>query len=50
MNRPTLLLQLEYLADVVIKAEPLATGLASDVHGQVRLPSSCDVSFYMRKK
>lgn len=35
VNRPTLLLQLEYLADVVIKAEPLATGLSSDVHGQL---------------
>lgn len=35
VNRPSLLLQLEYLADVVIKAEPLATGLASDVHGQL---------------
>ncbi|XP_073298360.1 elongator complex protein 6 isoform X1 [Primulina huaijiensis] len=34
-NRPTLLSQLEHLADVVIKAEPLATGLASDVHGQL---------------
>lgn len=30
-----MLLQLEYLADVVIKVEPLATGLANDVHGQV---------------
>lgn len=35
VNRPTLLLQLEYLADLVIKVEPLATGLASDVHGQL---------------
>lgn len=32
---PTLILQMEYLADVVIKAEPLMTGLATDVHGQV---------------
>ncbi|GFP89740.1 elongator complex protein 6 [Phtheirospermum japonicum] len=30
-----LLLQLEYLADVVMKVEPLATGLATDVHGQL---------------
>lgn len=30
-----LILQMEYLADVVIKAEPLATGLAADVHGQL---------------
>ncbi|XP_050386491.1 elongator complex protein 6 [Argentina anserina] len=35
MGRPTLLLQMEYLADILIKAEPLATGLASDVHGQL---------------
>ncbi|KAL3838430.1 hypothetical protein ACJIZ3_023021 [Penstemon smallii] len=35
VDRPALLLQSEYLADVVIKAEPLATGLAADVHGQL---------------
>ncbi|PRQ58913.1 putative elongation complex protein [Rosa chinensis] len=35
MGRPTLILQMEYLADILIKAEPLATGLASDVHGQL---------------
>lgn len=34
-NMLPLILQQEYLADVIIKAEPLATGLASDVHGQV---------------
>lgn len=34
-ERPTFLLQLEYLAGILIKAEPLATGLATDVHGQV---------------
>ncbi|PIN16724.1 hypothetical protein CDL12_10638 [Handroanthus impetiginosus] len=34
-DRPTLLLQMEYLADVVIKVEPLGTGLATDVHGQL---------------
>lgn len=32
---PMLKLQMGYLADVLIKAEPLATGLAADVHGQV---------------
>ena len=37
MVRPTLVLQMEYLADILIKAEPLSTGLASDVHGQVLL-------------
>jgi hypothetical protein len=42
MERPALILQLEYLADILIKAEPLATGLATDVHGQVVL---CD--FYL---
>ncbi|XP_043712300.1 elongator complex protein 6-like [Telopea speciosissima] len=35
MMGPTLILQMEYLADVVIKAEPLVTGLAPDVHGQL---------------
>ncbi|CAN4094587.1 unnamed protein product [Withania somnifera] len=34
-NMLPLILQPEYLADVIIKAEPLATGLASDVHGQL---------------
>ena len=37
MERPALLLQMEYLADILIKAEPLSTGLATDVHGQVSL-------------
>lgn len=35
MERPALLLQMEYLADILIKAEPLSTGLATDVHGQL---------------
>ncbi|XP_077213431.1 elongator complex protein 6-like isoform X2 [Tasmannia lanceolata] len=35
MAGPRLISQLEYLADIVIKAEPLATGLATDVHGQL---------------
>lgn len=34
-DRATLLLQMEYLADVLVKAEPLPTGLATDVHGQL---------------
>ncbi|KAF4349826.1 hypothetical protein G4B88_026704 [Cannabis sativa] len=34
-KRPTLVLQLEYLARILIKAEPLTTGLAKDVHGQL---------------
>ncbi|KAB2598147.1 elongator complex protein 6-like [Pyrus ussuriensis x Pyrus communis] len=33
--KPTLILQMEHLADILIRAEPLATGLASDVHGQL---------------
>ncbi|KAF6146882.1 hypothetical protein GIB67_018535 [Kingdonia uniflora] len=37
MTGQTLNLQMEYLADVVVKAEPLATGLASDVHGQLTI-------------
>ncbi|CAK7325571.1 unnamed protein product [Dovyalis caffra] len=35
MERPTFMLQMEYLTDVLIKVEPLATGLAADVHGQL---------------
>ncbi|XP_010455406.1 PREDICTED: elongator complex protein 6-like [Camelina sativa] len=35
MERPAFLLQMVCLADVVIKAGPLASGLANDVHGQL---------------
>lgn len=35
VEAPSLLLHLEYLADIIIRAEPLATGLAADVHGQL---------------
>lgn len=38
--RPSLILQMEYLADILIRAEPLATGLASDVHGQLTVLNS----------
>ncbi|KAL5714821.1 hypothetical protein ACHQM5_016728 [Ranunculus cassubicifolius] len=31
----SMILRLEYLADLIIKAEPLVTGLAADVHGQL---------------
>lgn len=31
-----LLVHLRYIADLVVKAAPLNTGLAADVHGQVR--------------
>ncbi|KAG7031849.1 Elongator complex protein 6 [Cucurbita argyrosperma subsp. argyrosperma] len=34
IERP-LILQMEYLADVLIKVGPLATGIAKDVHGQL---------------
>lgn len=34
VERP-LIVQMEYLADVLIKVGPLATGIAKDVHGQV---------------
>lgn len=27
---------MEYLADITLKAEPLVTGLAADIHGQVK--------------
>ena len=30
-----LLLHLRHIADLVVKAAPLSTGLAADVHGQV---------------
>ncbi|CAL5363547.1 unnamed protein product [Camellia sinensis] len=44
MERPTLILQMEYLAEVIIRAEPLATGLAADVHGQLTVMNKgiCD--------
>lgn len=34
---PRLLSNLEYLADTVIKTDPLSTGLAADVHGQLTI-------------
>ncbi|XP_027336618.1 elongator complex protein 6 isoform X2 [Abrus precatorius] len=34
-ERPTVNLEMEYLADILVKAEPLATGLAKEVHGQL---------------
>ncbi|KAK7256220.1 hypothetical protein RIF29_29658 [Crotalaria pallida] len=36
-ERPALILEVEFLADILVNAEPLATGLAKDVHGQVKL-------------
>eukprot|EP00250_Pteridium_aquilinum_P002567 c12791_g1_i1 orf=276-1037(-) len=43
--------QLEYLSDTVINVEPLATGQASDVHGQIivehRMPSDTDSSAHL---
>ncbi|XP_051130838.1 elongator complex protein 6 isoform X2 [Andrographis paniculata] len=49
-DRSTLLLQMEYLAEVVIKVEPLATGLAKDVHGQFRIKDSSVEYFYPGSK
>ncbi|XP_015578367.1 elongator complex protein 6 isoform X1 [Ricinus communis] len=40
MERRAFILQMEYLADILIKAEPLATGLATDVHGQLTVLST----------
>ncbi|KAI9118869.1 hypothetical protein K1719_010314 [Acacia pycnantha] len=34
-EKPILILEMEYLANILIKVEPLATGLAKDVHGQL---------------
>uniref|UniRef100_A0A162A7N8 Elongator complex protein 6 n=1 Tax=Daucus carota subsp. sativus TaxID=79200 RepID=A0A162A7N8_DAUCS len=43
-DRATILLQMEYLGDVLVKAEPLPTGLATDVHGQLTVlnKSNCN--------
>ncbi|KAL1819282.1 hypothetical protein ACET3Z_014151 [Daucus carota] len=43
-DRATILLQMQYLADVLVKAEPLPTGLATDVHGQLTVlnKSNCN--------
>ncbi|KAM7264574.1 hypothetical protein ACFE04_002257 [Oxalis oulophora] len=37
METPSFKLQIEYISDVLIRAEPLPTGLASDVHGQLTI-------------
>ncbi|KAK7258492.1 hypothetical protein RIF29_24071 [Crotalaria pallida] len=34
-ERSALILEVEFLADILVNAEPLATGLAKDVHGQL---------------
>ncbi|KAG2405033.1 Elongator complex protein [Vigna angularis] len=34
-DRTAVILEMEYRADILVKAEPLATGLAKDVHGQL---------------
>lgn len=49
MVAPGLILPIEYLADVIIKAEPLATGLATDVHGQVLIYSLHNVEIFCFK-
>ncbi|KAI6676423.1 hypothetical protein NL676_037219 [Syzygium grande] len=35
MEKPVLMLNLEYLSNILVRAEPLATGSAVDVHGQL---------------
>ncbi|KAL6011137.1 hypothetical protein ACLOJK_001581 [Asimina triloba] len=40
MAAPRLISSMEYLADIVIKIEPLATGLAKDIHGQATVIDS----------
>lgn len=52
MDVPSPLLQMEYLANIVIKAEPLATGLATDVHGQLTVLNKgiCQGSGYSKSK
>ncbi|KAF8021923.1 hypothetical protein BT93_G2150 [Corymbia citriodora subsp. variegata] len=35
MEKPMLMLNLEYLSNILVRAEPLATGSAVDVHGQL---------------
>ncbi|XAR56118.1 hypothetical protein NMG60_11036456 [Bertholletia excelsa] len=41
-DRSTLIVQVEYLAEIIIKVEPLATGLATDVHGQLTVINQGD--------
>ncbi|XP_058204651.1 elongator complex protein 6 isoform X2 [Rhododendron vialii] len=50
MERPNLILQMEYLAEVIIKVEPLATGLATDVHGQLTVMNKRNFDGPLRKK
>lgn len=38
----SILLHMEYISNIVIKAEPLATGMASDVHGQLAIFEKAD--------
>lgn len=44
MEKPMLMLNLEYLSNILVRAEPLATGSAVDVHGQVFLCGSKPVA------
>ncbi|KAK7362976.1 hypothetical protein VNO77_05101 [Canavalia gladiata] len=34
-EKPDVILEMDYRADILVKVEPLATGLAKDVHGQL---------------
>lgn len=49
MEKPMLMLNLEYLSNILVRAEPLATGSAVDVHGQVFLCWSKPVMLYLNE-
>ncbi|XP_065871792.1 elongator complex protein 6 [Euphorbia lathyris] len=51
MERPAFLLQMEYLSHVLVNAEPLATGLAADVHGQLTVMNrgKCNERWKLKK-
>lgn len=41
--------ELDHIADVVISVDPLSTGLANDVHGQVATPTHAHVNIAIEK-
>ncbi|KAI5058330.1 hypothetical protein GOP47_0026500 [Adiantum capillus-veneris] len=51
INETSMAYQLEYMSDTVINVEPLATGQATDVHGQVivehKVPCNLDASAHI---
>ncbi|KAL2319138.1 hypothetical protein Fmac_033014 [Flemingia macrophylla] len=36
-DNAAVILEMEYYADILVRAEPLSTGLAKDVHGQLKV-------------